>query len=29
MLAVAFHPELGDDTRLHDYFLEVVRATQR
>lgn len=28
MLAVAFHPELGDDTRLHDYFLEVVRASK-
>jgi pyridoxal 5'-phosphate synthase pdxT subunit len=28
MIGVAFHPELGDDTRLHDYFLEVVRASR-
>ncbi len=26
MMGVAFHPELGDDTRLHEYFLEMVRA---
>lgn len=26
LLAVAFHPELGDDTRLHARFLEQVRA---
>jgi 5'-phosphate synthase pdxT subunit len=25
-LAVAFHPELGDDTRLHAHFLELVAA---
>jgi 5'-phosphate synthase pdxT subunit len=28
MIGVAFHPELGEDTRLHDYFLEVVRASR-
>jgi 5'-phosphate synthase pdxT subunit len=27
MIGVAFHPELGDDTRLHSYFLELVRAS--
>jgi glutamine amidotransferase PdxT len=26
---VAFHPELSDDTRLHEYFLNMVRATKR
>jgi 5'-phosphate synthase pdxT subunit len=26
MMGVAFHPELSDDTRLHEYFLEMVRA---
>jgi len=26
LLAIAFHPELGDDTRLHSYFLELVSA---
>ena len=26
LLAVAFHPELTDDTRLHERFLEAVRA---
>ena len=24
-LAAAFHPELGDDARLHELFLELVR----
>lgn len=27
MVAVAFHPELGDDTRLHEHFLGLVRKT--
>jgi 5'-phosphate synthase pdxT subunit len=26
MMAVAFHPELSEDTRLHEYFLEMVRV---
>jgi glutamine amidotransferase PdxT len=26
MLAVAFHPELSDDRRVHEAFLELVRA---
>jgi glutamine amidotransferase PdxT len=26
MMGVAFHPELSDDTRMHEYFLEMVRA---
>jgi 5'-phosphate synthase pdxT subunit len=26
MMGVAFHPELSDDTRLHEYFLQMVRA---
>jgi 5'-phosphate synthase pdxT subunit len=26
MMGVAFHPELSDDARLHEYFLEMVRA---
>jgi 5'-phosphate synthase pdxT subunit len=26
MMAVAFHPELSDDTRLHEYFLEMVKT---
>jgi 5'-phosphate synthase pdxT subunit len=26
MMAAAFHPELSEDTRLHEYFLELVRA---
>ena len=26
MMGVAFHPELSEDTRLHEYFLEMVRA---
>jgi len=26
MMGVAFHPELSDDVRLHEYFLEMVRA---
>jgi 5'-phosphate synthase pdxT subunit len=29
VVGVAFHPELGDDTRLHAYFLELVRASGR
>lgn len=28
MMGVAFHPELGDDTRLHEYFLEMVRTAK-
>ena len=28
MMGVAFHPELGEDTRLHEYFLEMVRAAK-
>jgi 5'-phosphate synthase pdxT subunit len=28
MLGVAFHPELGDDVRLHQYFLEMVWAAR-
>ncbi|HEY3284533.1 MAG TPA: pyridoxal 5'-phosphate synthase glutaminase subunit PdxT [Armatimonadota bacterium] len=28
-IAGAFHPELTDDTRLHEYFLAVVRAHRR
>jgi 5'-phosphate synthase pdxT subunit len=28
LLAVAFHPELSDDPRLHARFLELVRATR-
>lgn len=28
-IALAFHPELGDDTRIHRLFLEVVRARER
>jgi glutamine amidotransferase PdxT len=26
---VAFHPELGNDTRLHSYFLDLVMAFGR
>jgi 5'-phosphate synthase pdxT subunit len=26
MLAVAFHPELTNDLRLHDYFLSIVHG---
>ncbi len=29
LLAVAFHPELGHDTRLHERFLEMSRTRQR
>ena len=29
MIGVAFHPELGDDTRLHAYFLDLVRPNPR
>jgi len=29
LLAVAFHPELGDDSRIHAAFLERARAPQR
>jgi len=29
LLAVAFHPELGTDTRLHEAFLEMVRDRER
>ena len=28
LLAIAFHPELGDDDRLHRAFLEQVRAAR-
>ena len=28
-IGIAFHPELGDDIRLHAYFLELVRASGR
>ena len=28
LMGVAFHPELSDDTRLHEYFLEMVRAAK-
>jgi pyridoxal 5'-phosphate synthase pdxT subunit len=28
ILAVAFHPELTDDTRVHERFLDAVRATR-
>jgi 5'-phosphate synthase pdxT subunit len=27
IMGVAFHPELSDDTRLHEYFLDMVRAS--
>jgi 5'-phosphate synthase pdxT subunit len=27
-LAIAFHPELGSDLRLHGYFLEIVASYQ-
>ena len=29
MTVIAFHPELGTDARLHERFLETVRATRR
>lgn len=29
LLALAFHPELGQDTRLHEYFLNMVRAAKK
>jgi pyridoxal 5'-phosphate synthase pdxT subunit len=28
LLAISFHPELGDDDRLHRAFLEQVRASR-
>ena len=28
LLAISFHPELGDDDRLHRVFLEQVRAAR-
>ena len=28
MMGVAFHPELSDDTRLHEYFLQMVRVAE-
>lgn len=28
-LAMSFHPELTDDTRIHEYFLDMVRAERR
>ena len=28
MMGIAFHPELSDDTRLHEYFLEMVRSSR-
>jgi 5'-phosphate synthase pdxT subunit len=27
VLATSFHPEVGDDLRIHRYFLDLVRAT--
>jgi glutamine amidotransferase PdxT len=29
MLAASFHPELTDDTRVHERFLELVRGVSR
>jgi pyridoxal 5'-phosphate synthase pdxT subunit len=29
IIGVAFHPELGDDTRLHAYFLGLILASER
>lgn len=29
MLALAFHPELTDDTRIHEYFLDMVKKAKR
>jgi 5'-phosphate synthase pdxT subunit len=29
LVGVAFHPELGDDARIHSYFLDLVRTTVR
>ena len=29
LLALAFHPELGQDTRLHEYFLKIVGASKK
>lgn len=29
LLAAAFHPELTDDTRIHEYFLEIVKSRKR
>lgn len=29
MLALAFHPELTDDTRIHEYFMEIVKKQTR
>jgi 5'-phosphate synthase pdxT subunit len=29
LLALAFHPELGHDTRLHEYFLDMVKEAQK
>jgi len=26
MIGVAFHPELTDDTRLHQYFIKLIKA---
>jgi pyridoxal 5'-phosphate synthase pdxT subunit len=28
LLALAFHPELGQDTRLHEYFVNMVKAAE-
>ena len=28
LMGVAFHPELSDDTRLHEYFLDMVRVAK-
>ena len=29
LVALAFHPELGQDTRLHEYFLKMVRTSKK
>jgi 5'-phosphate synthase pdxT subunit len=28
LLALAFHPELGQDTRLHEYFIDMVKESE-
>jgi len=28
MLATSFHPELTDDPRFHEYFLEMIRTAK-
>jgi len=29
LLASSFHPELTDDTRIHEYFVEMTKAARR